>query len=188
MISSSFLAAIEKRLLDVCDRTSQLAEDLDEARLNWRPGEGKWSIAQCLEHTRLAADLYAAEMEPAIRGAIDRGLRSAHTGQPRHTIAGRLIIWAVDPDIKFTMKAPRDFRPAMETYPAAVVDDYQRSHRALAALTREADGLPLGKVRFPTPEVRFIRIHLADGFALLAMHAERHLNQAYAVRAAAGFP
>lgn len=188
MSSTPFLAGIENRLLDVCDKANHLTDGLDDERLNWRPGEGKWSIAQCLEHTRLAADLYAAEMEPAIRRALARGLHGAQTAQPRHTVVGRLIMWAVDPDIKFRMKAPRDFRPAEERYPAAVVEAYLRSHRALAALAREADGLPLGKVRFPTPEVRFIRIHLADGFALLAMHAERHLNQAYAVRAAAGFP
>src|SRR2546425_291184 len=60
------------RQIDAVKRDSRtVASGLSQAQLNWRPGEGRWSIAECLVHLNVVV----TKTLPAFDRAIERGER-----------------------------------------------------------------------------------------------------------------
>src|SRR5580765_7710111 len=49
------------------ERARKLVSGLTVEQLNWRPSEGEWSVAQCLDHLCVTNDVYL----PAIAGALE---------------------------------------------------------------------------------------------------------------------
>ncbi|MCH7958796.1 MAG: DinB family protein, partial [Candidatus Hydrogenedentes bacterium] len=128
---SSYLRNLHERLVKSCERATSLAVDVNPDQLNWKPGDDQWSIAQCLEHVLLAADLYGEKIGPAIERARGKRLHASGDLQPRHTIMGRLILRAVEPTAKRTMSSPKSFAPSQSKIPDDVLDRYIRSHENL---------------------------------------------------------
>lgn len=186
-LQSPGLRAFHARLLASCERARNLAAGLDVAQLNWKPAPEKWSIAQCLEHTLLGADLYGKQMTPAIERARERRTAFAGDAPPRLTIAGRFILRMVEPTARRTMKSPKDFVPSQSDIAADIVDRFVESHERIAVLAEKCDGLNANTIKFPNPELRIIHNSATDAFAILAGHAERHLAQAERVRQEPGF-
>ena len=187
-IQSPHLRAFHARLLASCERARTRTAGLTDAQRNWKPAPDKWSIAQCLEHTLLGADLYGKHMAPAIERARNHRAAFAGDAPPRHTLAGRLILRMVEPTAKRTMKSPKDFVPSESHIPADIVDRFIQSHQRIAILATNCDGLNTNKIKFRNPEIPIIRVSVTDAFAILAAHAERHLAQAERVRNAPNFP
>src|SRR5205814_8094013 len=54
--------------LDAADRhAGSVARGLNAIQLNWRPRQDAWSVGQCLEHLRVANEVYL----PALAAALD---------------------------------------------------------------------------------------------------------------------
>ena len=187
-LKSGFLNEMRDRLLDSCDRAKALAEGLDAAQINWKPDERTWSIAQCYDHVRRGADDYAEVLEPLIERARESGRYPADDPEPRHSSMGRLIIAFVEPCAKRKMKSPKSFAPSASEIPVSVVDRFVTSHGHVADLVKACDGIDPNRLRMSSPELRVIRMNVADAFAILAMHAERHLAQAERVHDLPNFP
>ena len=188
-IESPFLHEMNTRLRACLDRARALTGSLDAKQLNWKPAPEKWSIAQCLEHMRIAADHYLEKLAPAVERAKSSGKPAEDvTNPPKHTLAGRFILKLVEPDAKRTMKTPKQFAPAQSELKPGVVDQFLRTHESVATIIADCDGRDLARIRYGTPEVSFIRINAADGIKVHVTHAERHLTQAERVRAHAEFP
>src|SRR5262245_31798388 len=55
--------------LDASDqRAAALARPLSVAQLNWRADPSTWSIGQCLDHLRVANEVYAPPIAAALQG------------------------------------------------------------------------------------------------------------------------
>lgn len=187
-IESPYLKQLHERLSESCQRARSLTEDLNTSQLNWKPGDDKWSIAQCLEHTLIGADRYAEQLRPIVERARGNRLRNASDLAPRHTLMGRLIMRAVEPTATRTMSTPKIFSPAQSEISRGVVDKFVQSHENIAQLVLQCDGLNLNKLKLSSPVARIIRINAADAFEILVTHAKRHLNQAGRVRESQNFP
>lgn len=62
------------RALDENDRRAEdLVRGLDDERLNWRPDERSWSVAQCLDHLSVANRTYVVPMREALEKRGGRG-------------------------------------------------------------------------------------------------------------------
>src|SRR2546423_13557519 len=66
-----------------------LAGGLTEAQFNWRPGEGRWSIAECLQHLNVAVSRTLPAFDRAIAEGRAQGKQAA--GPLRY---GWLLAWA----------------------------------------------------------------------------------------------
>ena len=78
---SQYLRESHERLMKSNERAQSLAEDLKAFQLNWKPSDDKWSIAQCLEHVLVGADLYGKKLGPAIKRAQDKSVAIAGYGE-----------------------------------------------------------------------------------------------------------
>ena len=58
-----------------------------------------------------------------------------------------------------------------------VVERLLEAQTRVAGFMRDADGLDINKVRLKSPALGLIRYNLADCFAILVVHTDRHLNK-----------
>ncbi len=171
-------------------RARLLAAHLAPAQLSWRPMPGVWSIGECLEHLVITAEEFYETMRPA----LTRGMRSpsaagvaAGSGAWRPSLAGRLILRAMDPMARRRVRTPRILQPGPVPRPA-LLESFLWAQDELIAMMRVADGMDVTRLRLRSPATTCIRIHLGDAFEMLICHAERHLAQAERVAADPAFP
>lgn len=170
-------------------RFEALVADLSDEQARWRPAAGRWSVGECIAHLNVTGALYHPLMTEAIAGGRQRGLTGTAPYQGR-TLAGRLLLFILNPDKRRQAKAPGTFQPAAgpSLDLASLVEEFRSVHEGWGRLLADADGLALGRIVFASPVSRLLRIHLAEAFEINSLHEARHLGQAERVAASAGFP
>ena len=171
--------------LDEADRrTTAVARSLTPSTLNWKPGEGRWSVGQCLEHLCINNDLYA----PAIAGSLG-GPAGAAVSEITHGWFARWFIRAYIEPSPHTKRgrSPRKTTPPSDVDPS-VVDRLLSGNTTVRALIRRAAGYDVNRLRFRNPYLPVIRFTIGSGLVILVRHQHRHLLQAERVVESAAFP
>jgi hypothetical protein len=83
---------------------------------------------------------------------------------------------------------PPGMAPGKGPYDKSIIDEFIHLHEKLNGLTRTADGIDLRRAKVPNPMMKFISMNLADCFAILAGHGERHMGQISELRRRQDFP
>ena len=184
------MAAEIRLMLDQLDAIKQegeaIAAGVSDAQLNWQPGQGRWSIGQCLNHLNVGVTMVLPAFDQAIAAGRAQGQTSV--GPFRYGWFSRLAIASMEPPPRFRMRTPMK-KSAGTTHRAADVrSEFARVRAALAERMRQADGLDLARVRTISPVNRMIRLPLGAYFHFILAHDRRHLWQARQVRNAPGFP
>lgn len=165
------LRTLIRQALDLC-------EGLDRETFNRRPGEGRWSVAECVDHLNTTARLYL----PVLTDAIERARAQGVTGErtPGRTLLGRLVVWLMEPPPKWfsRMGTWPELEPARGLDPHATLDDFEALHEELIVRMNEAADLDLRKVKVRSALDSRVRLSLGDWFHFLPAHARRHMWQA----------
>jgi hypothetical protein len=173
--------------LDDNDRRAEaLVGDLDDERLNWRPDERSWSVAQCLDHLNVANRAYLGPMREALERARRQG--AVRRGAIQPGIGGRWFVATLEPPPKRRLPAPRRIVPAARRGRDEVMAEWRRVQSATKDLLREAAGVDLNGTRFVNPFFALIRFSVGTGFQVIATHERRHLWQAERVKTNPRFP
>jgi hypothetical protein len=171
--------------LDAADRRAEsVAAGLSPAQLNWRPGQGAWSVGQCLEHLRLGNEILLPAISAALEGRQHRPVDEITPGWFSLWFIRTYI--APNPGGK-RARAPNKIEPAKQVEPS-VLEAFLRSTDAARALIRAASNYDVNRIRYKNPFIPFLRFTVGTGLEIIAKHEGRHLLQAEAVRRSAGFP
>ncbi|MFL5384830.1 MAG: DinB family protein [Longimicrobiaceae bacterium] len=169
---------------------ASLTEGLSDAQLAWRPGPGRWSIAEVVAHLNRAGRPYLDLIAHALAAARVRGASTGDRWRP--TFVGGLMARSQEPPPRIRFRAPRIFRPDGDGAPppagAPELATWRSLHQEMEERIREAAGVDLGRTRIVSPVTRLVRMNAGDAFALLLSHERRHLWQIRGIREAAGFP
>jgi hypothetical protein len=173
--------------LEAADRDAHaLVSDLDDARANWQPDDGRaWSVAQCLDHLARATSEYLVPMEQALARARGRGALRRGPTEP-----GRLAGWFIrllEPPVGRRFRAPHSIVPASALPAKEALARFLAAQKAARRLLAANADLDLS-IRFANPYVTGLRFRTGAGFQIIAAHDRRHLWQARRVRSASGFP
>ncbi len=171
MICSTFLEEIASRLNDLTSRVRMTASPLTEAQLNWKPGEGLWTVGQILSHVHIPISRYLPEMETAIEAA-QFGREDA---QVRHTVFGSMLIRASGPDSN--LPVPKAFIPGPGPFGQEVVATFLSDHTQIQQLAAKSQTIDLNRTNIRNPFLPLMRMNVADFFQILTLHAERHIGQ-----------
>jgi len=164
-----------------------LYEGRSDAQLLWRPEPGAWSITECLLHLNQSGRIYLGSLDQAIEEGTRRGRTGA--GPYRHPWFSRWFVASLDAPAKHRMKAPRIFLPPAPTDPPReTLREFEELGEAIARRLDASTGLDLGRVRVVSPVTSLVRLSLGMGFAMLAAHERRHLDQAWRLAAHPDFP
>lgn len=164
-----------------------VAGGLTEAQFNWRPGEGRWSIAECLQHLNVAVSRTLPAFDRAIAEGRAQGKRAP--GPFRYGWFARWMVASMEPPPKRRMSTFKIFAlPAGATYRAAdVLPEFLSIRDQLADRVRQADGLDLLHIKTISPVTRLLRLPLGAYFQFVITHDRRHLWQAREVRSVSTF-
>ncbi|MCA8911722.1 MAG: DinB family protein [Planctomycetes bacterium] len=188
-IESETLRTCAEQLGEAITRMEALTNGLSDAQANFKPGPKKWSINECLDHISTGNRLYAAKLERYLQKARDKGLSG---GEPygHGTFLGRFILNNLRQGANARkVPAPGAFKPHASGLKLNELIEQFRTHaNRLSELAAEADGLPLGRIKFATPAAPIGRVAASQAFEMMHLHTHRHLGQAERVKQAEGYP
>lgn len=187
-IQSAYLKTSAAAMLEAVKRMEALTAGLSEAQANFKPGPKKWSINECIDHVNIGNRLYAIKLDTAITKARAKGLTGAEP-YGNGTIIGRFILNVLRKGSTKRVPAPGVFKPGNSALKISDLADQFRAHaKRLVELAEQADGLPLGRLKFTTPAAPIGRVAASQVFEMMQLHTHRHLGQAEKVKSAAGYP
>ncbi|TYZ09553.1 DinB family protein [Hymenobacter lutimineralis] len=175
--TTEFLDQLEQSVRQAQEVTNARFRPLDVQELNRRPGPGKWSVGQCLEHLNIMGGHYLPDMMRRVRLARQQGSRPAE--QVKHGYFGRKLVEAMRvPASEKPLKAPQQYAPSGSRLPRTVVEVFGRQLDELLRIIAVAREVNANRVRIPNPVIPLLRLRLTDQLEALVLHLERHLLQA----------
>jgi hypothetical protein len=165
---------------------ASLLDGLTDAQVNWRPADGRWSIAECVAHLSASGRIYLDPLDRAIQRGFDRAIFGGRDFHP--SWFGRLLIASMEPPPKRRMRASKKIVPQRVESGARLAAEFDAMHRALIDRVRKATSLDLSRVKVRSPIMPLLRMPLGTCFAFLLAHERRHLWQARQVRQELRFP
>jgi hypothetical protein len=170
--------------------TSQVRREfggLSAEQLNWTVGEGRWSIAQCLDHLIVINRLYFPMLTALADGAYRPSLWARIS--PLSGLFGRILVKSLSPDNPTPVKTSTKALPSSSNISADIVARFE-AHQS--ELIRHIRAIPTtvdaDRTVVTSPLVSLITYSLSDCLTMLAVHEERHVAQARRVAEAPGFP
>ena len=160
-------------------RAAEAMEGLSAGQLNWRPAEGSWSIAECIDHLNVSNEHYAAAIEAAIaKGPAPRPGAS----EPNLGLLERWFLKQMEPPAKIKQKAPKKFQPGAAFDKADLLERWRATHERLALLAERAEAVDLRRTKVVSPVSSLFKFSLLCILQVLPAHDRRHLWQAGRVR------
>jgi hypothetical protein len=149
----------------------------DAVKLSYPPEEGKWSVAQILEHL----NAYNRHYLPI----IERALNVSSKEKSAWFVAGflgdyftRTMMPKNVYEIKNKMKAFKTFSPSRGLNVDTVFNEFMQQHDKLNELLELSKSRNLNTIRIPLSVSKLIRLKLGDMFRFMVAHEQRHMIQA----------
>jgi hypothetical protein len=141
-----------------------------------RPGSARWSAGECVAHLNLTSMAYLPILDEGITRA--RQLREPVAGRYRRDPAGWLLWKTSGPPVRFRVKTAAPFVPGGQDAPSRLVSEFDRLQADQIARVRDADGLPIDRVKIASPFNARVKYNLYACLTILPRHQHRHLWQA----------
>lgn len=175
--TTDFLDQLTADLRALQTTVAQEFRPLTDDQLNRRPGPGRWSVGQCLEHLNIIGGLYLPVIARKLQQAQARSSRPADT--VKHGLMGRRLTEAMRvPASEKPTKSPQQYAPSGSRLPRTVVEVFNRQADELAGLLQQARSVNINAIRIPNVVIPLLHLRLTDQLELLVVHAQRHIAQA----------
>jgi uncharacterized damage-inducible protein DinB len=161
------------------ERLVGLVEGLSSEQWVFHPGEGRWSIEDCLEHV--------TRVENRVFGLIGKRLEEAPLAETPAAIREKdgMLMQAI-PDRTEHRQAPDMARPNGQWSGAGqLLDEFEKARARSAEFVRETKA---DLRSYTHPHGAFGEIDCYQWLLLLGLHAERHARQIEEIKADAEFP
>jgi hypothetical protein len=157
-------------------RLQDLHRKLAPGAWNRRPAPESWSPAECVAHLNLTA----IAMLPLLRQRLEdaRRMQRAPGTRYRRDVMGWLLWRATSVPGRFKSKTIPAFVPASDRPIAEIMAEFDRLQRDQIAVTREAEGLPIDRVKIVSPFNASVRYNVFSALSILSRHQHRHVWQA----------
>jgi hypothetical protein len=157
-------------------RLRALRDKVPASKWASRPEPDRWSIGECVAHLNLTSTAFL----PLMRTGLDEARRSGHTAPARfrRDVLGWLLWRSMGPPVKRRFATTAPFVPRADRASADLVAEFERLQSEQLALAREADGLPINRVKIASPFNPRLRYNLFSALSILPRHQHRHLWQA----------
>jgi hypothetical protein len=162
------------------ESASARLHDLDRALApgSWsrRPAPESWSPSECVAHLNLTS----VAMLRQVRQGLDeaRRLPQAAPARYRRDLVGWLLWKSISSPGRFKSKTIPAFVPASDRPVAEIIAEFDRLQVDQIAVAREADGLPIDRVKMVSPFNASVRYNIFSALSILPRHQHRHLWQA----------
>lgn len=170
------LASVVEELESAAERVRHLAGGLSSQAWQVRPAPERWSAAECIAHLNLTSEALLPLVRTALRDARER--RQPAPARYRRNVLGWLASKIVAPDGGVKTKTIAAFVPTPTPPVEDLVRDFLRLQAEIISCVREAEGLPLERVKVRSPFHGRMTYNLYAALTLVPQHQHRHLHQA----------
>ncbi|PCJ64014.1 MAG: hypothetical protein COA73_04460 [Candidatus Hydrogenedentota bacterium] len=156
-----------------------LTNELSEEQFNWRPEDGAWSVAECIDHLLSVGEAMTPLMNSSIADAREKGITG--DGPFSYGFLGNKFIQAAGEQKnpgKGKVKSPKLYVPESDHEKDSLVARFTQLQDDLIACNRDARGINLKRVKITSPAIRIFRISLGQWLIMLPNHQKRHFQQA----------
>jgi hypothetical protein len=172
------LALVVADLESAAGRVHRLHSEIPSHTWSDRPAPGRWSPAECLAHLNLTSCALLPALRAALQEADNR--REPAPRRYRRDAMGWLVWQIVAPSGGMKTRTVAAFEPATAHPVDMVVSQFASLQRDLIACVRDADGLPLDRIKVQSPLDGRVKVNLYSALTLVPRHQHRHLHQAEA--------
>jgi len=147
--------------------------------LNRRPGVGRWTVGQCLEHLNIVG----GHVLPEVRKRLLKAQASGSQPAPfvKSGFIGRRMVAAMrQPSSIRAYTSPARYAPTGTRLPRTVAEVFSRQLDEMLSLLLLARQVNANAIRIPNPAIPLLYLRLTDQLELLVVHIQRHLVQAEA--------
>jgi DinB superfamily len=170
----------------VAGETQRRFGRLSGEQVNWKPGEGEWSIGQCFDHLIISDRPYVQIFEEILAGRRRPRLWERMPLLPR--FFGPLLINTLRADSGRSVKARPTFYPSSSHITPTIIATFLRQQEQLRHLMEASRQLDLDGVTITSPVTRFVTYSLMDACRIIVVHEQNHFVQATQVAESPGFP
>jgi uncharacterized damage-inducible protein DinB len=162
------------------ERQMELVHGLTAEQWTFRPGEGRWSINECLEHVMRVEDRIFGLIGKKLRESAPEPEKQDPTHQKDSLVARSL------PDRTHRREAPEPVRPIGQW---ADADELIAEFRKTRQRTTEFAATTQGDLRNHfLPHMALGELDCYQWLLVLSLHGARHAQQIEEIKAAPGFP
>lgn len=174
---------LQARIAFILDTVEREFGSLTDEQLRWKPAPDRWSILECLQHLNLAERFYIRNVQHKA-DALGLVQTSPADQAIESDWIGRMMLYAIDPQVKIKLPAPGMLRPrrVAELNPADVMAQFLELQTLLRDLLSKVVYLDWNNEKVMTMYGNWLKIRLGDALRMLVAHTERHLNQAMRVK------
>jgi hypothetical protein len=170
------LQAVSDEFTAAQRRLHALADAVPDARWAERPDPDRWSVGECVAHLNLTSQAYLPLIRRALADARGSGARAP--GRYHRDPTGWLLWRMGGPPSRHRVRTSAPFVPTGDEPRLATLAEFDRLQAEQLECVREADGLPLGRVKITSPFDARISYNLYACFTILPRHQLRHIWQA----------
>ena len=146
------------------------------AQLLGRPGERRWSAAECVEHLNLSNRAYLPRIDTALNSLRAKNLTGGGPFQLEWNT--RLLKFWLEPPSRLRLPTDASFQPIEVKDAAAAFGEFGALNAQLETRLETARGLDLSAAKIASPFAEKMRYSVYSAFVLIAAHNRRHLWQA----------
>lgn len=158
---------------------------LSAGQLNWKPGEGKWSIAQCLDHLIKSNNGFSGDFDVLASGSRKSSFFEKYS--PLSGMMGRFLIKAVTDDSKKAKAPTKKVVPPSDLAPE-IVEEFCQHLDSIGQKIEPLGEIDSKKTILTSPILAIFTYSLDDAYTVIVEHSKRHVRQAKRVMETDGFP
>lgn len=174
-------------LLQIAKAAEARFGQLTAEQLNWRPGPGRWSVAQCFDHLIVIQVGYFPVLHQLAEGRYSPTTWERYS--PFSGVFGRMLIRALDPNNTRKTKTASKSEPSLELLGADIIKRFMEHQTELHhLLERLPADLATREIIITSPLSKLVTYSLNDCLTILVVHGQRHFRQAERVASDHNFP
>ena len=175
--TSGFISQRKEEIKVLIAQLKLVSEKYSLEILRQSPAEGKWSVAQVLDHLNGYNRYYLAAIEAQLYKPAQPHAQVTYRAGWLGEYFTKLMLPPAPGKKTVKMKSPKDHEPASFPDPEAMIREFISGEEKLLMLLEKSREINLERVRIPISLNRFIRLKLGDTFHFLIAHQQRHFLQ-----------
>jgi len=167
---------LRTELGETSSRAAKLWSKYALAQLLRKPGEKKWSAAECVEHLNITNRAYLPRIEVAMRELEAK--KTVPSVPMVMNFNAKLLRWWLEPPSRLKLPTTAAFQPPAVASAGEVLQAFQELNARIDEQLNRANGLALDKAMISSPFAETMKYNVYSAFVLIVAHNRRHLWQA----------
>jgi hypothetical protein len=175
-LADSELKKLAASFYDMKKNAADFFKSINQVIFNARPSNGKWSVAECIDHLIVTGNDYCNLFEVGLKDIIEKNVKQ-QSDFKYSWLAIRFINF-VEPPVRFKVKAPKKWKPDSKINFKNASEAFLQLQDRFIDLINASNGWDITKFKLHSPASKLIKFSGLEILSINAAHQRRHFEQA----------